>query len=124
MPISIQVEDERRRMIATATGVLDLDQLVTFIRTQRVGARQTYSLLFDMRLATVTFTGDDIRQLADEVGARHKRGGRRAPGAIVTETDLAVGLMRMYELLVESDGVDYVGVFRSLEEADAFLASS
>ncbi len=30
----------------------------------------------------------------------------------------------MYELLVESDGVDYVGVFRSLEEADAFLASS
>ncbi len=124
MPISIQLEDERRRMIATATGVVSLEQLVTFIRTQRVGARQAYALLFDMRVATVAFTGDEIRQLADEVGARHKRGERRAPVAIVTEGDLAFGLGRMYESLVESEGVNYIGVFRSLEEADAFLASS
>jgi hypothetical protein len=122
MAISVAQDDTRRRLIATARGTLTLDELADFVRTQRSGDLQTYSLLFDARGADVTaLRASEVEILAWRVGQIRKSEGPRAPVAVVADSDVLFGVMRMYQMMAENAGATDIHVVRSLEDAEAVL---
>jgi len=124
MPIAISRDDERARLNAVASGDLTLAELVAFVKTERTGPLMHYALLFDLNAANLTITGQQINTLAAEVGSIKIRGGLRAPVAIVAASDMAFGLMRMYQTLCELAGVNNIGVFRDVTGAEVWLSTS
>ena len=121
MAISIQANDDRRVLVATATGDLTFAELEDFIRTARTGDRRGWPLVFDATSATSSITAGQVQVFAYEVGSSVKREGLRAPVAIVAPADALFGVMRMYQILCESRGIDVIYVFRTRGEADAWL---
>jgi hypothetical protein len=121
MAISVQANDDRRVLVATATGDLTLAEFQDFVRTARAGDRRGWPLVFDATGATSSITAGQVQALADRVGSSVKREGPRAPVAIVAPADALFGVMRMYQILCESRGVDVIHVFRTRGEADAWL---
>jgi hypothetical protein len=121
VPIAIDADDERRLLVATATGNLTFAGIREFIRTARSGERRVWRLLFDMTGATSDITAEHVRSLAVDVGSAVRNQGVRAPVAIIAGTDEMFGVMRMYQILCEQQGVDVIQVFRTRKEADAWL---
>ena len=107
--------------IATATGELTFAELRGFIQSVRTGERRSWPLIFDMIAATTGITAEQVQSLAVNVGSALRNEGPRGAVAIVASTDLLFGLMRMYQILCEQQGVDTIQVFRSRQEADAWL---
>ena len=75
--------------------------------------------LIDLRQATVSLTGDEIRQIADAIKANAKtyRGARRA---LLIKSDLMFGLYRMFAIFASDSEAEY-RVFRDENQAHAWL---
>jgi hypothetical protein len=123
MPIQVTPDTSRRWLIATATGDLGLKELQDFLRTERTGDLRDWPLLFDATAASTQITSAQIQTLAMQVGGSLRSEGPRAPVALVASSDLLFALMRMYQIRCENEGVDSIRVFRSRDEADAWLSS-
>ena len=121
MPITIVVQDDAHRLVATATGELSFAELAAFISTERVGTLRDWPLVFDLTDASTTIAAASVRGLADRVGSMAKNEGPRAPVAIVAPQDDLFGLVRMYGILCENAGVNTIRAFRSRASADDWL---
>jgi hypothetical protein len=121
VPIAIQADAERRLLVATATGELTFAGLRDFIQTARTGDRRAWTLIFDMADATSSITAEQVQSLAVNVGSALRNEGVRGAVAIVAGADVLFGVMRMYQILCEQQGVDTIHVFRTRQEADAWL---
>jgi hypothetical protein len=123
MSIALIADTARSWLIATATGELSLAELQDFVRTVRTGERREWALLFDATSATTTINAVEIRALSTLVGSAIRAEGTRAPVAVVASDDVLFGMMRMYQAQCEGEGFDGIGVFRTLEGAEAWLGS-
>ena len=123
MPITVEADEVRQRLVAVATGDLTFARLLEFIQSVRTGDLRTWPLIFDMTGATTDITSDQIRSLAMNVGAVQRSEGNRGAVAIVAGTDVLFGLMRMYQILCEQQGVNVIHVCRTREEAEGLLDS-
>jgi hypothetical protein len=123
MSITVLTDAARSRLVATAVGDLSLIELKDFISTVRAGERRAWALLFDATAAKTDMTAGQVRGLAMTVGSALRQKGTRAPVAIVAAQDASFGVMRMYQMLCEEAGFDGIGVFRTREEAETWLAS-
>jgi hypothetical protein len=121
MPIVLGRDDRRTRLTAVASGELTLDELLTFVKSERTGELERYTLLFDLSAAAMNLTRNQIAAVADQVQSLTVRTGPRAAVAIVAPSDLLFGLTRMYQTLCDSAGVDTVRVFRDLPSAELWL---
>jgi hypothetical protein len=121
MPICIEADEERRTVIATATGDLTFAAFSDFIRSVRIGERRSWMLLFDMTNATSAITSEQVRSLAANVGSALRIEGTRGAVAIVAGADVLFGVMRMYQILCEQEGVDTIRVFRTRLDAEGWL---
>ncbi len=125
MPIAFRVDHERRVVVAVAHGVLTLQEMFQYQRdlAAQPGIEGYYELV-DM--TPVTDVGaspaTQFRGLAG-FAATTDQPGRRSRFAIVAPTDLLFGLGRMYQAYRASEpgSTKEVGVFRTQEEACAFL---
>jgi hypothetical protein len=123
MPITVQRDEKRRLITATATGRLTVDEGFRFLEEYWVTAGADYAILLDSRDMIVDQTASDVRALVSRV-ERHSD-TVRARFAIVVGADItadhAFGMARMYEMLLETAGISGVRVFRSVADAEAWL---
>lgn len=127
MPITFVVDQERRRVVATATGDLGAEDFFVYQRDAWGGAGVGgYDEIVDMTGASRIreATPERVRELAQLAASMDvPRAASRL--AIVAPADLAYGLGRMYEAfrgLARSPATKTVAVFRTRAEAEAWLA--
>ena len=126
MPITVDRDDERRGLTATASGRIDTATFGEFVRTARAGDLRTYTLLIDARAARFDITADDLRTLIVPIVQRLlATDGDRAPVALVVGDAAALQMARVFETSLggQPDAV-YLGVFRNLITAEAWLTST
>jgi len=127
MPIEHQIDHERRLVLARGVGTVNSQDMFGYQR--EVWSRPEvagYDELIDMS-AVEHFEKpsiDRVMQLA-QLAAAMDTGAPVSKLAIVAPGDLAFGLGRMYQTHrgMEERSQKRVGVFRSLAEAQAFLAA-
>jgi hypothetical protein len=124
MPIAYRVDNEARLVVAAGLGILtDSDvfgyQRDVWSRADVIG----YNELIDMtRVTRIALpSADRVRDLA-KLAVRMDDTESKTRLAIVAAEDLAFGLGRMFQSYREVDRRSTkVGVFRTMEEALAFL---
>ncbi|HKC47102.1 MAG TPA: hypothetical protein VKB63_05830 [Gemmatimonadales bacterium] len=125
MPIEFSIDHARRLVTAIARGTLTGQEVFGYQRdTWSRADVQGYNELLDMRavehidLPSV----DNMRALA-ELSATMDAPRTSSKFAIVATSDEAFGLARMYETYrhLEDKSSKQVGVFRTLDEAYAYL---
>jgi hypothetical protein len=121
MSISTAADDAQRLIVATAIGDLTVSEVQAFLRTARAGEQRDWQLLFDATAATMPLTAADVQSLAMRVGRALRDEGPRAPVAIVAPDDALFGMMRMYQMLCENQGVTQIHVCRTRAEAETWL---
>lgn len=124
VPIAYRIDPERQLVLTRAWGVLtDRDILGHKENLVRDAAfdpqmRQLSDIRAIERL-DVTVAGVRAMVAHDAANAQRRTGHRMA---FVVATDEVYGMARMYDLMGDSQQND-VAVFRTLEEAEAWLAS-
>jgi hypothetical protein len=112
-------DDERRRIVVTASGTVSFVDLVTFVERQLLDDSWEYSVLHDARHATTNVTPEDSY---DAVAHMHRlaQGRPRGPVAIVSADETLVASARIYADLVTGAG-GRMAVFRDIEAGTAWL---
>ena len=125
MPISYRVDHDAKVVVAAGHGEMSDDDVFGYQR--EVWSRTDlngYSELIDMSRVTKILlpSADRVRDLA-ELSASMDDPGSRTRFAVVASDDLAYGLGRMFQTYKRADSrtTKEVGVFRTMEEALAFL---
>ena len=118
MPITATYDHQHRRVIATAEGRVTLDEIRSHLEEERQEPALGYSELFDVRDAIPDFPPADARILVAWLRWLGER-TRLGPTAVVVNNDLAYGIARMVEMLVED--VAQVRPFRDKLDAELWL---
>lgn len=124
MPISYRIDSKRQLILTRAWGVLTDAELLAHKE------RLLHDAAFDPRMPQLSdvreierldVTAAGVRAMvAHDAANSERRNGHRM--ALVVPMDEAFGMARMYELMGQGqDGG--VGVFRTLAEAEAWLAA-
>jgi hypothetical protein len=126
MPIEYRIDHNRRLVLAEGRGVLSDEDVFEYQRAVWLRAEVAgYDELMDMRMVERinVASADRVGQLAALSASMDV--GRASKFAIVAPQDLAFGLGRMYQTFrgLEESSTKEVGVFRTLDEAMAFLST-
>lgn len=126
MPIAYRIDTTRRRVVATASGVLTDDdvfgyQREVWSRADVAGFDEIVDMTGVDNIELPVPSSDRMRALASESAAVD--GPFLSRFAIVAPGDLAYGLGRMYSVYRETDPrtTKEVRVFRTMEEAVSWL---
>jgi hypothetical protein len=125
MPLVFRLEHEARVIVTAAYGTLTDDEVFGYLR--QIGSREDaigYDEFVD--LTHVTHIAVPLTERVGDVvsaAAKLDEVRRTSRSAIVAPDDLAFGLGRMYQTRreMEPGSTTEVGVFRTSEEALAFL---
>jgi hypothetical protein len=119
MPISLDVDRERRFVTTTVRGSVTYEEIQAHLSEEEDLRATGYPELVDAMGASTTLTGDEVRAL---VNRTHEllRHGAFGPTALASDSAVLYGMARMYQILTEHDGIA-VGVFRSVPEAERWL---
>jgi hypothetical protein len=123
MPITVERDDNRRRIIARGSGPLRLDDLMTFLGDHRTGVAATFGLFMDLRAVTSLPSGDELRAFA-ELLARLSKSSPRGRAAALATNDVVFASVRQLELWCETMDVTTVRACRTIEDAEAWLATN
>ena len=123
MPLTYRIDPARRLVLTHATGVLtDADLLAHKERLVRDPAFDPgmwqLSDIRNIERLDVTAVGVQAMVDHDNSNAARRRGHRLA---LVVPADEAFGMARMYQLMHHSEE-ENIGVFRTMGEAEAWLA--
>ena len=119
MPIITDVDHEYSQIHSTAIGLVTYDDVRDHLSLVRHAHGLSHPELIDARGATLVLTEDDVGQIAELLRNESQRTPLRRT-AVLVDTDLAFGVLRELEVLVE--GVCEVKPFRDEQEARAWLA--
>lgn len=120
MPFRHEMDHASRSMVATADGLITLDDIRRHLDAERREAGLSYAELIDARTATPSLSSADVRTLVSlvrDMAARQALG----PTAVVVSTDYAYGMLRMLDMLVED--VCAIRPFRGIPEGRLWLES-
>ncbi len=118
MPITATYDHQHRRVLAAAHGRVTLDELRSHLEEERQEPALGYTELFDVRDAVPEFPPADARVLVALIRWLGER-TRLGPTAVLVNSDLAFGITRMIEMLVED--VALVKPFRDRLDAELWL---
>ena len=118
MPLVMTVDHARHRVFTRATGSVTLPEVLAHIRDERLAKGLVYGELVDARGYRPEFTPDDVRTIVDALHQVAKR-SPLGPTAVVVDSDVGFGMMRMLEILVED--VAAIRPFRHEDEARGWL---
>jgi hypothetical protein len=122
MMVTTLVDHSARLVRFTVSGTVETAEMLAALddalRQLEPGA--SYNVLSDHRELVRAVTPEQIRILMSALSVRGHalRGGRCG---VVVSTDASYGMMRLMAVHAEAIGIK-VGVFRTLEEAVAFIA--
>ncbi len=120
MPITAMRDDLRRRVVATVTGVLTVDEVIAFLREYRAGSPRSYSLLVDLRVATAMPPADALRACARWL-AELSRVDARGRAALVAHGPAIYAAARVFEQGCADAGMTTVRACRSIDEAEGWF---
>src|SRR6266550_8686323 len=118
MPITTTFDHEHRRVTARAEGSIRLEEIRDHLEEERQEPGLAYAELIDARDAIPDFSPADVRVLVAWLrwlGERTQLG----PTAVLVDSELAFGMVRMVEILVED--VCLVKPFRERLDAELWL---
>jgi hypothetical protein len=121
MPISVTEHPERREVLVVVAGETSMKDMKNFIISRRGGEQRGFAFLFDVSAATASLSGDEMRQLA-AYAADEARKAPMGPVAFISTDPYAYGICRMYQSYSAAEGRKSVGVFRTLTDAQTWLA--
>jgi hypothetical protein len=116
--ITFSIDPTRRRLDAVAEGTVTLPEILEHVEKERVEQGLPLPELIDATRATGSLTPAEVRQLVDrlrELGEDNVLG----PTAVVVGNDLAYGILRMLEILVEDACA--IRPFRNRRDAEDWL---
>ena len=118
MGFTTRIDHDRREIHTTAVGPITLDDIRVHLEEGREQGALSYPEVFDARTAELRLSSADVRTVVETMRALSKE-SHLGPGAIIVGSDLAFGMMRMLEMLVED--VCMVRPFRTPAEADWWI---
>lgn len=120
MPFTSEIDHVRREIRTTVRGPVTVEDIRNHLNRARSEGALTYPEIYDAREAEPHFTPADVRRTVDLLRDLRK-GSELGPGAIIVGSEVAYGMLRMLEILVE----DFLHArpFRSVEEAHRWLES-
>ncbi len=112
------VDAERQEVSTIAEGTVTLAELRAHLQRELHDSTLPYRELIDARHAVVRLSSDEVREIVELLRSlsRSRRLGRTA---VVVSTDVAYGIMRLLQVLVEDTCV--VQPFRDLTTAELWL---
>ena len=116
--LSHTVDAERNEVTTTAEGTVTLEEVRAHLNREKSDLALPYRELIDARHAVVKLSSSELQEIVRLLRslARSHRLGRTA---VVVSTDVAYGIMRVFQVLVED--VCEVQPFRDLTAADLWL---
>ena len=118
MGIKLRVDHHRRETYAVAVGAISLADVRSHIEEERAAGGLAYPELIDAREATPDVTAAEVRDVVDQL--RHMALDETlGPTAIVVGSEVAFGMLRMLEILIEE--VTIIRPFRDYEDAVRWL---
>jgi hypothetical protein len=89
VPIAVEHDERRRWIIAIASGVLTLADVITLIRTARASVEyRMWPMLVDAQTATTDMTEADVERAAEAIQRAARAEGPRAHVALVAHDDI------------------------------------
>ncbi len=123
MPITVVDHSVPNQIVAVVTGEVGVPEILEFAAAQRGGERRAWALIFDASRAVLNVTAADVQNLA-ALAADHLTRSPIGPVLIIASTPATFGLSRMFQSYSSIAGRTNVRVFRSMDEAQDWLASS
>jgi hypothetical protein len=121
MPISETVDHARHRVLARVTSPLTVDQISAHLDRERSGSGLPYPELMDARGFRPTFSSPEVRHIV-QIIREFAKATPFGPTAVVIDTDVGYGVLRMVQMLV--DDVCVIHPFREQDEAERWLAKA
>ena len=123
VPIALERDQHRRRLMARVTGVLTIHEALVFLRkTLADPAIETWALIFDTRGATTDMTPTDVEAVVATVDEIRRRSTiPRGHVAIIADDDLLYARMLLYETCLTDIGIRSVRAFRQADAAERWL---
>jgi len=122
MLVRIPEHPTPNQVLVVVSGDASVREMLDFIVESRGGGLRRCAFLFDVSAATISASGDEMRQLA-MYAARESRQEPMGPVAIISTDPETFGMGRMYQAYSVAEGRRNVGVFRSVSEAQTWLAA-
>ena len=120
MPIVLNVDHERNLVFSIAIGPVTFDDVRNHLLLERHFNGLAYKELIDARAGWVSFSSAEARQIVELIRSLGRESKLDAT-AVLVSGDVAFGVVRMVETLVED--VCAVKPFRDEQEARAWLAA-
>jgi len=122
MLVRIPEHPTPNQVLVVVSGDASVREMLDFIVESRGGGLRRCAFLFDVSAATISASGDEMRQLA-MYAAREGRQEPMGPIAFISTDPATFGMGRMYQAYSVAEGRRNVGVFRSVSEAQTWLAA-
>jgi hypothetical protein len=122
MPFSFAEPQEPSQVLVIVSGDVSMQEVMNFIATSRNGDQRQSAFLFDVTAASLSLSGDEMRQIAT-YAAEEARKAPMGPVAFISAAAGAFGLSRVFQAYSAVEGRRNVGVFRTLADAQAWLAA-
>jgi hypothetical protein len=120
--IAIERDEKKCWLRAKATGVLTLDELITFIRTARSSDElRMWPVIFNGDDATTDMKDEDVDRVVDIVMQAIAMTGMRAHVAVATADNRLHRWMLLYEERCAEKGARFMRVFRQHSDAERWL---
>jgi len=120
MSISIIETAEPDQVMVVVVGETSVEEMMQFIATHRGGGEREFAFLLDVSDASINVSGDEMRQIAT-YAAQEARKAPMGPVAFIASNPGPFGVTRMYQAYSTAAGRNNVGVFRTVEDAQAWL---
>lgn len=121
MPITCSIDYDRRYMEATATGPIGWEEILSHLLDERLKGGLSYPELIDACAATPTWSSAQAREIVALLTS-YNRESALGPTAVVVSSDLAFGMIRMLEILL--DDVCIVKPFYHYDDAKQWLQTA
>lgn len=122
MPFEITEPSLPDEILVIVSGEVSAKEMQEFMIAHRGGPERSSAFLFDISNAAVGVSADDVLLVAS-TGAREARKSPMGPLAFISTSPGPFGMARMFQAFSAAEGRQAVGVFRSLDEARAWVRS-
>jgi hypothetical protein len=118
MIVISSIDRARRRILVTASGRITAKDMLAHIKQEQDDGLLSFSELVDARGAQPAFSPADLRVVVDLI-RRLAQDSAVGAAAIIVSSELAFGMLRILEMMVED--VCLIRPFRRPEDAEASL---
>ncbi|RPI06457.1 MAG: STAS/SEC14 domain-containing protein [Ignavibacteriae bacterium] len=119
MSMTTTIDHAHRRVHVKVEGIISLNDIRAHLEEERIGIGLTYDELIDAHGFSINISQQAVHTLV-EVLRRLGKESRLGPTAVIVDSDIGYGMLRMLSVLVED--VCQVQPFRQQEEAEQWLA--